>query len=292
MAAKKYDSVFSEEDKEKMRQDYLSGISIRDVMKKYNVSCNAWLCKKVLNGITRTASEASKIAHKNCPENYFHTEETKQKIRVARLNFMKQHPEETAWRKRNEPSYPEKCFIKFLIENGYDKNFLIEREKSVFPFYIDFAFTNIKLAVEIDGSQHVYNSERVERDKLKEVALKKEGWRVLRISENLVKTDWATLKEELDNAIGNDFQRTVKVGIFKEPQKSVYKKVARGKDGLTAKMRENNFNQRKVKNRPSYQELLNLKKSKSNVEIGNMFNVSEAAIRKWIKQYEKFRSLV
>lgn len=43
------------------------------------------------------------------------------------------------------------------------------------------------------------------------------------------------------------------------------------------------FKKRKV-GRPTYEELLKLKETKSNIEIGKLYDVSEASIRKWIKQ--------
>ena len=42
---------------------------------------------------------------------------------------------------------------------------------------------------------------------------------------------------------------------------------------------------RKVNNRPSKEELLELIKTKSFLEIGRMYNVSDNAIRKWCKSY-------
>lgn len=291
MANKKYDLIFSEAEKEKLRKEYLEGSSIREIAKKYGIKSKEWINKKLLNGIIRSVSEASINAHKKYPQNFFHNEKTKQRIRDARFNYMKLHPENTAWRKRNQPSYPEKCFINFLEKNDYDKNYLIEREKSVFPYYIDFAFVNEKIAIEIDGSQHVNDQKRIEQDNNKNKILINNGWTVLRFSENLVKTDWVTIKKEIDNALKNHPINITRVGIFKSPSKSYYEKVKRGIDGLSDKMRQNNINQRKVKNRPSYQELLKLKKDKSNVEIGKMFNVSEGTIRKWIKQYKKLEFL-
>ena len=71
-------------------------------------------------------------------------------------------------------SYPEEQFIKFLIEKGYSSKFLIKREFSVFPYYIDFAFVDLKIAIEIDGSQHLEKS-RMEKDKLKDKLLQQKG---------------------------------------------------------------------------------------------------------------------
>ena len=283
MTRKKYDLLFTEEEKERIKNEYLEGASIRELQKKYNINCRDWLQYKLLSGIMRNLSDASKVAHKKYPERFKHDEAYKEKMRKFRLRYMKEHPEKTAWRKRNEPSYPEKCFIKFLEDNGYDKKYCIEREYPVFPYYIDFAFVDLKVAVEIDGSQHVLDEERITRDEDKDKTLTSTGWKVLRVAENLVKTDWATLKHKLDEVIVNDTIKIDKVGIFlaKKPRE----KVKRGADGFSEKMKEGFLKQRKVKNRPSLKELEKLMETLSLVKIGKIYGVSDNAIRKWIKQY-------
>ena len=290
MIVKKYDTMFSEEDKNKIRNEYIEGASIRELQKKYNIKCRDWLQYNLLKGIMRNASDALRFAHKKYPEVFKHDEAYKKKMREIRLKYMKEHPEKTAWRKRNEPSYPEKCFIKFLEENEYDKKYLIEREYPVFPYYIDFAFVGFRVAVEIDGSQHVLDEERIERDKDKDNVLVSDGWKVLRFTENLVKTDWVLLKEKLDEAISGAIMTPVtKVGIFmaKKPRA----KVERGSDGLSEKMRESAIKQRKVKNRPSLEELEKLMETLPMTKIGEMYGVSDSAIRKWLKQYRKTNNL-
>lgn len=286
MSNSKYDRIFSEEEKDKMREEYKNGASIRDIQKKYNINCRDWVQYKLLKGLTRSVSEAIVEAHKKYPDSFKHSNEAKIKMRKSRLKFMREHPEKTAWRKRNEPSYPEKCFIKFLEESEYDKKYLIEREYPVFPYYIDFAFVDSKVAVEIDGSQHVLDEERVERDKDKDNVLVSNGWKVLRFTENIVKTNWILLKEKLDEAINNAVIMPVtKVGIFMS--KKTRKRVERGPDGLSEKMRESALKQRKVKNRPTLEELEKLIETLPLTKIGKMYGVSDNAVRKWIKQYKK-----
>ena len=121
----------------------------------------------------RSFSESGKIAHRKKPERYKHTEESKAKLRAARLKYMKEHPENTAWRRANI-SYPEKMFMKFLEEKGYSSKYLIHGEYSVFPYFIDFAFVEQKIAIEIDGSQHLL-PERKEQDKKKDDLLIEQG---------------------------------------------------------------------------------------------------------------------
>lgn len=280
----KYDDIFSEEDKEKIIHDYVvNELSLKEIKTKYNIRSNSY-AQKILKPVMRTISESNKIAHRKKPESFKHSEETKQKIRENRLKYMKEHPEETAWRKRNLPSYPEQCFIKFLNEKGYDKKFLIEREKSVFPYYIDFAFVDIKLAVEIDGSQHFLDEERKRRDSHKNEILQNNGWKVLRISENLVKTDWGELEKKLNEIIISDTLTYTKVGIFKAPKTKTL--VERDAEGYSEKERERAFKQRKVINRPPKEQLLIEIKETSFVDVGKKYGVTDNTIRKWCKNYK------
>ena len=280
----KYDNIFTESDKENIRQDYiLNHLSLREVCKKYNIKSKLYV-QKLLKTEMRNVSEATALAHKKYPDSFKHTEETKQKIREGRIRHMKEHPEDTAWRLRNEPSYPEKCFIKFLITEGYDKRFLIEREKSMFPFFIDFAFTDIKLAVEIDGSQHILNNERRQKDIIKNQTLLDNGWKVLRISEDVVKNDWKLLSRKIEDAINDNNITFDTVGIIKQPKQ--YKKVERDKNGRSKRQNEASFRQRKVVDRPTKEQLLREIIESSFTEVGKKYDVSDNTIRKWCKFYK------
>ena len=156
--ASKYDNL-----KEDIIIDYYeNNLTIEEIYKKYNIKSRAYVYTFLKE--RRDYSERSKLAHQQHPDSFKHSEETKEKIRQKRLQYMKDHPEDTAWRKKNSPSYPEQVFIKFLKEKEYDKHYYIERECPVFPYYIDFAFVNEKVAVEIDGSQHL-DEERSKKDK-------------------------------------------------------------------------------------------------------------------------------
>ena len=279
----KYDDYFSDEDKENIRIDYIKNeFSIRDLKIKYDIKSSSYI-ERLLKPFLRNTSEAGKIAHKNKPECFKHSDETKLKMREKRLAYMKEHPNETAWRKRNEPSYPEKCFIKFLSEKKYDKKFLIEREKSIYPYYIDFAFIDVKIAVEIDGSQHLLDDERRLKDDLKNQLLLNNGWKILRVSENIVKNDWDTLSQKLNNAIGNTNVYFEKVGVINAPK--TREKVKRDELGYSEKQKESFIKQRKILNRPSKEELFNEIKKYSFCALGKKYSVSDNTIRKWCKFY-------
>lgn len=82
------------------------------------------------------------------------------------------------WKKRTKaPSYAEQYFID-LFENetiiGY------ERDLPFGKWFIDFAFEDLKLAIEIDGKQHEY-AERKESDIKKDLFITNNGWKIFRI---------------------------------------------------------------------------------------------------------------
>lgn len=276
-----YKNIISKETNINIREDYKSGLSIRDLLKKYSIKSSEYI-RSIIKGLTRTLSEADKVSHQLHPENFKHTSESKAKLREIRLKFMKEHPEKTAWRKRNKPSYPEECFIKYIKDRKLDEKYTIEREKSFFPYFADFAFEQLKLVVEIDGSQHL-NSNRRESDIKKDEIIRNAGWKVIRLTENLVKTDWITIDSIFSNLDNIDNSNTKTFGIFKCSKKK-YMKQSRLETGLTQKQVESNIKQRKT-SWPSKEELSLLIKTESFVSISKKYNVTDNAVRKWCKHY-------
>jgi len=110
------------------------------------------------------------------------SEETKAKTSAS---MRKAHAEGRAHnigssRWNNEPSYPEKFFMK-VIENEFeDKNYV--RELPFKRFSLDFAWVEKRKCIEIDGEQHERFADYKARDERKDAALRAEGWQVLRIS--------------------------------------------------------------------------------------------------------------
>jgi very-short-patch-repair endonuclease len=268
--------------KEEIKKLYVDELwSIKRIKDKYNLGSQT--ITDILGDNLRTASESNKIARKLFPESFIHSDETKQKIREKRIKFMKENPEQTAWRTKNL-SYPEKLFLEKVYDLCLDKKYSIVREYSVFPFFIDFAFVNEKVAVEIDGSQHLL-PERKERDDKKDELLKKDGWFILRVSENEVKTNINSVFNTIISII-NDRPKiqSMKLGVVKFPKKR--QKKERESCGLTKGEIERSIKQRRV-TRPPYQELIDLVKTNGYSKTGRMFGVSDNSIRKWIKSYEK-----
>ena len=112
--------------------------------------------------------------------NKTHSEESKLKIsksmKLAHKESRAHNIGKSRW--NNEMSYPEK-FFKKAVDNEFD-NTDYTMEYNVGLYSIDFAWVNDKLAIEIDGQQHE-KLEYKERDIRKDLKLKSEGWKVLRI---------------------------------------------------------------------------------------------------------------
>lgn len=282
MGSKKYDLLFSETEKEQIIKDYVENfLSIREIGIKYNIKSKSYI-SNLLQNKTRNVSQANKIAHKKYPEKFLHSQETKNKMREKRLTYMKLHPEQTAWRIKNE-SYPEKIFEKFLIENGYSEKYLIQREYSVFPYFIDFAFVDLKIAIEIDGSQHLLE-ERRKKDEKKDILLQENGWKVIRIAENVVKNEWDTISNVLNKFINVDNNLFFeKVGIIYSPKKN-RQLVKRDRFGRSEKMNNSAIKQRHVE-RPSAEQLVEDLKTSNFTKVGEKYGVSDNAIRKWCLFY-------
>lgn len=258
-----------------------SFMGINEIGKKFNIGKNTII--DVLGDKKRTLSEGIKIARKKYPERYICSEETKEKIRIKRIQYMKDNPDKTAWRTSNL-SYPEKLFLNKLELLNWGEKYSIIREFCVFPYFIDFAFVNEKVAIEIDGSQHLLDDRRV-KDIEKDELLINNGWSVIRISEKEVKTNLDEIMLKIKNILNTKISsQKYNLGLLSIP--IGYQKKEKNTFGYTKSQFENNLNQRKVK-RPDFETLKNEINELGFVKTGKKYGVSDNSIRKWLKFYEK-----
>ncbi len=214
----------------------------------------------------------------------------KQLLREKRLKFMKENPEQTAWRTKNL-SYPEKVFIKLLKKYKLDKKYLIIREKSFFPYFVDFAFEGVNVAVEIDGGQHEL-PERKESDDKKDKLLNTLGWRVFRVTAKEINLKGDDVISKIIKFIGSDIIFD-KCGIeFSKSKKQLETETINlereNNNGLTIKEIDKNLLQRRVE-RPPYEQLKQEIKELGYVGTGKKYGVSDNGIRRWVKTYEKYK---
>jgi very-short-patch-repair endonuclease len=91
----------------------------------------------------------------------------------------------------NRRSYPEKWFIENIIkQNNLDKKYTIKEKMPFGKYFLDFAFLELKLDVEIDGQQHNRTIEATEHDRIRDEFLKQKDWIVFRI-------EWISMKQDI-----------------------------------------------------------------------------------------------
>ena len=116
---------------------------------------------------------------------YENNEEARELHRQQRIQYLKQRTGKSAWERRaaGEMSYLEQWFYdEVVIKHHLTEKYDIVNELSIYPYFIDFAFQNIKVAVELDGKCHFIHGEtRNGHDRKKDEYLISKGWKVFRI---------------------------------------------------------------------------------------------------------------
>ena len=129
-----------------------------------------------------------------------HTDETKLKLSKILIEAHRSG-KNTGWdfinSDKNRRSYPEKWFIKNVLEkyNLYDK-YTIEEKMSFGKYYLDFAILDLKIDVEIDGSQHFRTEEAIIHDLERDKFVLSNDWKVYRIA-------WIELKNNRENVVSD-----------------------------------------------------------------------------------------
>jgi very-short-patch-repair endonuclease len=115
-----------------------------------------------------------------------HSSKTIEIIREKRVDYIKKKTGKTAWerRARGEMSYLENWFQEeVIIKHDLHRHHQIITEHCVKGYFIDFAFLDKMIAVEIDGRCHFdKNMNRREGDNKKDNCLTEAGWKVIRMN--------------------------------------------------------------------------------------------------------------
>lgn len=127
-----------------------------------------------------------------------HTEDEKRLI-SEKLKIAHAEGRHTGWKHINEDvnrrSYPEEFFIRVCQNENLFGVYDIKEKFSFGKYFLDFAFVDFKIDVEIDGEQHYRNREAIEHDKKRDKFLINNGWKVYRIN---WKTFYNNTKEEIE----------------------------------------------------------------------------------------------
>jgi very-short-patch-repair endonuclease len=97
----------------------------------------------------------------------------------------------------NNRSYPEKFFIKNVLQkyNLYSK-YTIKEKMPFGKYFLDFAFLELKLDLEIDGQLHFRNEQAINHDIIRDNYLKENNWVVYRIA-------WCEITKNRELVINN-----------------------------------------------------------------------------------------
>lgn len=225
---------------------------------------------KINNRTCKTCGDSACITklHKNRT----HSDVTKNKIRIKRVEYLKVRRGNSAWENRwnNKLSYLESWFydniiVKYNLHSKYD----IVNEYPFYPYFIDFAFLNIKLAVELDGACHFNNGEpRKQHDIKRDDFLIENGWKVFRISYKEINTE--TINKFIN--ILNDIYNSDKI-----------------LDNIVYRGKISYFNTKKRRNRKEYCEQIKLnneQKQKQYIDIVLNSNINFSKFG-WVTETSK-----
>jgi very-short-patch-repair endonuclease len=123
------------------------------------------------------------------------TDEHKLKISIGRKKYLDKNPGQIPYllNHSSKESYPEKIFRECLEKNeikGWIQEYPYKR------YSLDFAFIRYKINIEIDGSTHNLESV-INKDKVRDETLIKNGWKVIRVTAKNVKNDCQKIIDEL-----------------------------------------------------------------------------------------------
>jgi very-short-patch-repair endonuclease len=128
----------------------------------------------------KTVSEETRIKFSQKASGQTHSLKTREKISASMKKYFEEHPEKVYYRSNhyaNGPSYAEKYWAEILEGAGI----AFQAEMRVGRFRLDFALTESRIDLEVDGAQHYFSEEAVMRDKDRDLFLESQGWKVIRI---------------------------------------------------------------------------------------------------------------
>jgi len=185
----------------------------------------------------------------------------------------------------NNRSFPEKFLISIFKENLLFDKYTIKEKLKYNKYYIDFLIVDLKLIIEMDGSQHYRDKKSIEHDILRDRFFINEGFKIYRIKWVDMCNNTKVEIDELINFILNIENNSIRLYELSDIKKKNF--CSCGVEiNLNSKKCSKcyHISSRKV-NRPSYKELLKDIGDIGYVGTGKKYNVSDNSIRKWVKYY-------
>lgn len=217
--------------------------------------------------------------------------ESKEKISTAMKTA---HAEGRAWnigksRWNNEPSYPEKFFMKVIENNFEDKSYT--REYSFGRYSLDFAWIDKRKCIEIDGDQHERFEDYKSRDISKDELLKQNGWEVLRIKwKHMYNNPKDLIKVAYDFIHYDTINKEYLDRVYIENQESLKLKIESLEKAKELKLTEKrNIIQNKIENIEKL--ALDFKDKMFILKISEVISITPQKVKQWLaREMPKFYS--
>lgn len=184
----------------------------------------------------------------------------------------------------NKRSYPEKWFVKNVLEkNKLYSKYVIKEKLPFHKYFLDFAIIDMKVDVEIDGQQHFRCEKSIEHDKKRDDFLLKNGWKVYRIAWLELKNNNQTVVDFLEWLESNNKYRKYDVDEIMSLLKT---KFIHGNKKLYDEFRKNKSLERN-------KILIELVKN-SNIEfdkfgwvkkVSDLIGIKEQKVNHWMKKF-------
>lgn len=110
------------------------------------------------------------------------------------------HLRNFANKNRKNMTKAEACLWKYVLSTGKMKGYSFRRQRPVLHYIADFMCKELMLIIEVDGLTHQWE-EVAKNDKIREEALKKIGFTVLRFDDDVVLTQINRVMEVIEDYI-------------------------------------------------------------------------------------------
>jgi len=110
------------------------------------------------------------------------------------------HLRNFANKNRKNMTKAEACLWKYVLSTGKMKGYSFRRQRPVLHYIADFMCKELMLIIEVDGLTHQWE-EVAKNDKIREEALKKIGFTVLRFDDDVVLTQINRVIEVIEDYI-------------------------------------------------------------------------------------------
>lgn len=266
------------------------GLSLTEYLQKYEnfqiPKCSCGNFSKYKSGLKFRKTCGKKECRKKLQHRW--TEKEKENIRKKRFEYLLKRTGKTAWEKRSrgelsilEQWFYDNVILKFKLEEKYD----IINEYAEFPYFIDFAFVNIKLAVELDGPAHFrYGNVRFEHDLKKDKFLLEKGWKIFRIAYNEKEKKIQEFLNLLDNLNEYEYkQKKLENHIYRLKPRMLKKHRTKAEYNLFRKERSLKLQEERIFKIKTSD--IDLKKFGWVNKVSKLIGIRYSKIHKWMIRY-------